>query len=94
MRTFRLFTVFLFLTVLFATSWRASAATWREKRVAPKRTELALPAILSHAWTAIEGVLTKAGCNIDPHGICVSEPAPIHQATAGCNIDPSGRCSS
>jgi hypothetical protein len=95
MRTLRLITVSLALTVLFTTPWKASAATSRENRVlSEKRVETALPAILSHTWAAIKGILTKVGCNIGPSGICSPEPTTINQLDAGCNIDPDGRCHS
>jgi hypothetical protein len=44
-------------------------------------------------WNLLSGTWAKAGCRIDPWGLC-----GIHAATqlpttdAGCTIDPWGRC--
>ena len=94
MRTIRLMTICLVLAALFTTPWRASAATLRAKRAAPeKKVEMALPVFLSRTWGAIEDLLTKAGCNIDPNGgLCSPAPTTSNQVDAGCNIDPDGRC--
>ncbi len=50
-------------------------------------------------WTlllrTVHSLWSKAGCRIDPYGICVSDPAATPTTThtdAGCSLDPYGRC--
>lgn len=45
--------------------------------------------LLERLWTLLTGNLTKEGCTIDPHGVCV--PASP-KADNGCTIDPHGVC--
>jgi hypothetical protein len=45
-------------------------------------------AALSTLWRA---PVTKAGCGMDPSGLCKSLPV---QSDEGCGMDPSGRCKS
>lgn len=95
MRTLRLIAISLALTVMLTSSWSASAATSRAKKIAPKSVEMSFSATLSSIWTVLEALWTKAGCNIDPNGgSCSPAPAPTNQIDAGCNIDPDGRCRS
>jgi hypothetical protein len=47
---------------------------------------------LSQAWSLVLQIWRKAGCGIDPHGRCVTAPAPLNSTDVGCGIDPSGRC--
>lgn len=41
-------------------------------------------------WRVLAQVWEKAGCSLDPFGLCMPE-APANPK-AGCLIDPNGRC--
>jgi hypothetical protein len=44
-------------------------------------------------WDLVTGVLNKAGCSINPLGLCGVIPATqAPAADAGCRIDPLGQC--
>ncbi|MEA2604409.1 MAG: hypothetical protein QOF89_5401 [Acidobacteriota bacterium] len=44
--------------------------------------------IFGNFWKLLRSAWEKEGCNIDPWGRCVNEPAP----KIGCGIDPWGHC--
>ena len=46
-------------------------------------------AALSRLWSALTSFWSKAGCEIDPNGLC--RPATV-SPKAGCQADPDGRC--
>lgn len=52
-------------------------------------TEVSTPraGALSRLWRFLEAAWAKAGCQIDPSGLC-AQPT----MDAGCEIDPSGAC--
>ncbi|HEY0510918.1 MAG TPA: hypothetical protein VGH73_03380 [Thermoanaerobaculia bacterium] len=81
--------VALTLGVVLTASW-ASAAPRRTDQ--PRRAAHAAMTVWDlFSW--FRGSLTKAGCTIDPHGLCSPAPAPA-QLDAGCGIDPHGGCTS
>ena len=55
------------------------------------RTAMVAPGDLFAGFWGFLGRLTKEGCMIDPHGRCLTGPAPV-QMDAGCTIDPHGGC--
>jgi len=46
--------------------------------------------IVARAWSTVAALWAKAGCIIDPHGLCVATPPPT--LDEGCVIDPHGGC--
>lgn len=47
--------------------------------------------VLTQAWALVSSLWEKAGCVIDPNGLCVVRPSPtLTSQPAGCGIDPSG----
>ena len=49
--------------------------------------------LLSALWDdppAVHQPQTKAGCGMDPDGLC--QPTPRPQIDGGCGMDPSGLC--
>jgi hypothetical protein len=70
---------------------RMSAAEPRAKAPSPQsRTAVAPWDLLAQFWGHF-GRWTKSGCGLDPHGHCLTDPAPV-QLDAGCTIDPHGGC--
>jgi hypothetical protein len=73
----------LVLFILLIAPWSAAAAGHNHS---PKRPQGFEAAPLSVLLGSFFGLLTKAGCVIDPDGLLTSP------TDAGCVIDPSGRC--
>jgi hypothetical protein len=53
--------------------------------------------VLTQVWSLVSSLWEKAGCKIDPNGLCVAIPSPTFTSQpfdgeAGCKIDPSGYC--
>ena len=86
--------VFLLLAAVL-TAPGAFAGHRLEKPRPAHNAEPAPLALVSRAWSFLTSLWSKAGCNIDPNGQCVSRtplPPPTDQSDIGCNIDPNGRC--
>ena len=93
MGTTRTLAAILVLSTLLAGPLGASGAKVRSPGTPPKAKPG--PAfLLSRAWSIALGVWEKAGCEIDPHGGCVTTPTHTNVVDVGCDIDPSGRCHS
>lgn len=85
--------LFLFLLIaLVATPWAAAGGPRPESPRAAHAVE-DVP-FFGNFWRFLRSVWEKEGCNIDPDGRCVNEPAqtPPLQPKEGCGIDPWGRC--
>ena len=92
----------LFVVALLALPWAASAAS---PQASPRPARAILPGALdlfSQLWSFLrkagchidpDGLCaTKEGCNIDPNGRCATNTGQRPQTREGCNIDPDGRC--
>jgi hypothetical protein len=75
-------TVVLAALLFLIASW-ASAAP-RHRSSSAGLSGVGITDVLNIAWRIIQGGRTKAGCNIDPNGQCITKES--------CNIDPNGRC--
>jgi hypothetical protein len=76
-----------FLLLLIA-PWASAAPRHGSPQPARISGGIAIPDVLSLAWSFISGGWMKEGCNIDPNGNCL----PALPVKTGCHIDPSGRC--
>jgi hypothetical protein len=92
MRTLRHLAVFLFLLLLLAAPWQASATSAPGPRQSPPTLEAAPTVLLRWAWEALTRLWYKNGCTADPNGRCSSMPAPVPHNKNGCRIDPNGQC--
>jgi hypothetical protein len=69
---------------------QVSAAEPRSKARSPQsRTASVSGDLLIRFWSFLGW--TKTGCGLDPHGRCLTAPAPA-QLDSGCGLDPHGRC--
>ena len=69
-----------------ATSLASSRSAVRHSRA-----QAAAQAPLSWLWNTLVSVWEKAGCLIDPNGLCTTT-SPQDTADAGCSGDPFGQC--
>lgn len=92
MRTLRQIAVFLFLLLLLAAPWQASAASARASKQSTPTVEASPTVLLSWAWYALARLWAKNGCNADPNGLCSPAPVPTIHIKNGCGADPDGRC--
>jgi hypothetical protein len=92
MRTLRQLAVFLFLLLLLAAPWQASAASARASRQSSPNVESLPTALVSWPWEALARLWHKNGCDVDPNGQCSPAPAPVIHNKNGCRIDPNGQC--
>jgi hypothetical protein len=84
--TFRRILPLLVLCVLLATPGISTAA--------PRAGSPATPSVgnlLGWLQSTLASLWSKNGCQLDPHGNCVTSSA-ISTAKAGCRLDPFGRC--
>lgn len=78
----------LALALFLAAPW--DAAAWPRLGGTRSRavvSESAGPDVFSGFLSFLSGLWEKAGCKLDPHGLC----APV-QVENGCTIDPHGGC--
>lgn len=71
-----------------------ASAAQRPQGTQVERFSLPAPSeLFAGAWRLLVRVWNKAGCMIDPHGICVPQPsAGTSTPDNGCGIDPHGGC--
>jgi hypothetical protein len=93
MRTLRPLAVFLFLLLLLAAPWQASAARARAPKQSPPNVESLPTALVSWVWEALARLWDTNGCGMDPDGRCAPSPALVIHAKNSCGIDPHGQCS-
>jgi hypothetical protein len=87
LRTFALLVVSLVLTAPLC----EAASRGRASRISPASAHLGI-------WTWVTSIWAKAGCGLDPGGLCATNPtsqplAPVPSGSsldAGCGIDPGG----
>lgn len=77
-----------FLVVLLLIAAVSAPYAW----AAPLRQPSGAPSIdiVTRGWKTVVALWAKAGCIIDPHGLCVITPSPA--LDAGCILDPHGAC--
>jgi len=76
--------VLLIVVAVLVTPWASAAMASPEGPRALQATpESAVLNLFGRIWSLLRGNGSKAGCHIDPSGLCIK---------AGCNIDPNGRC--
>ncbi len=83
----------LLVAVMVATPWASAAST----NPSPRSVQAVEPASLelfSRIWDFFRSAGSKAGCRIDPNGLCADRPDqnPPPLTKEGCRLDPDGRC--
>jgi hypothetical protein len=64
-------------------------------RRTPSKARISNPAAAAFLWfwNSVTGFLAKAGCGLDPNGLCSDSTSPASSPSdAGCGIDPNGLC--
>lgn len=87
-------TLLLLLVAVLLTPWASAASLQTIGPRPPHAVESHVPDFFSRIWSFLRNAGSKAGCRIDPNGLCADSPAqnPPPVTKEGCRIDPDGRC--
>jgi hypothetical protein len=80
------------LTLVLSVPALSAAQRRAPGRVPATRASHPITEALLQFWDSVTGLLTKAGCGIDPSGLCGTATKPPADPYAGCTIDPNGHC--
>jgi hypothetical protein len=89
----RIHRVRIVFAVLLLTTWLPAWGVQPRSREEARPTRLAALARSAAAlvWSQLAGLRVKAGCIIDPHGVCATRQSTT-ETDEGCGIDPHGGC--
>jgi hypothetical protein len=86
----------LFLTLVLAASGPLAGKQQRagdSPRPTVSHSQAVHDSLWSSFWSFVTGLWNKAGCSLDPYGLCRPEPSdPVSDGDAGCSLDPYGHC--